>query len=265
MAVKVTFVDDGTGAEIAASEVPLEQLPESFALETEVTVGGASFVVTGAEPQTKAEFAGTGRLTVTLRRIERIDPRQLLYSLPSICGSALPETAEGPAGNDLLVLHEDDWRQHELVARALHPEIAEELAAIRRIHAEASAQVGWREIHVRERIERPLPPGLTWQDVAGRLGPHEALDGVAFGGRDRPVRGAVGARLPDEVVLWGVEQGGELTVLCVERLGSATETTVSRLKRIADALDLALVSWCRCQVYAPGLVFEPAVGEPWDG
>ena len=61
---------------------------------------------------------------------------------------------------------------------------------------------------------------------------------------------AVAARLSDGVVIWGVDEGEELSVLCVENLDGASASTIAALKRIADRLSLALIHWCRCRPIA---------------
>jgi hypothetical protein len=262
-AVTVDFRDGASGGLMATSDVPLDQLPDTFALDTELHIGEDHFVVVSAEPQTKREFARTRRLTVGLRRVEPVSPEDILFSLPSICGSALPEGPEAPVLGDVIVLHEDDWRQCELIACRHREDIAAELQAIREICATAAAAVGWRKIHVRERISRPLPSGLTWSSVAERLGPFEPLGGVAFGQRHNTVTGAVAARLPDDVVLWGIEDTGALRVLCIENPDSATGSTIAALQRVADELSLCLVHWCRCQVYSRGGFSDPAAAPLW--
>jgi hypothetical protein len=262
--VSVVFVDEPTGTILATSEVPLDQLPDTFAVDTNLEMSGVPFVVVRAQPQTKTEFSRTKRLTVTLRKVEQLDPKQILFSLPSICGAALPGTAQANDFGDIIVLHEDDWRQCEFVANSLHDAIDADLSGVRRIHLEAAVKVGWREIHVREKIQEPLPPGIRWAKAADLLGDFVRIDAVAFGNKANSVRGAVAARLDGQVVVWGIEEARGLTALCVENLDGATETTVAALKRVADGLSLGLVHWCRCQVYSSsGSAMKNATGTPW--
>lgn len=263
--VSVSFIDDITGEQIAGSKVPLDQLPDTFARDTELELAGVRYVVARANPITKAEFAKTKRLTVRLRRLEMVDPKSLLFSLPSICGEALPRSAPVAASADVVVLHEDDWRQCEFVDVGQREDIAAELSSIRHIHAVAAAAVGWREIHVRERIRLPLPSGIPWTAIVEQLGAYEQVGGIAFQDGAQPVLGAVAARLPHNVIVWGVEESGALTVLCVENLETASHATIAALKRIADSCALALIHWCRCQVYSPvGTPIANARGAPWD-
>src|SRR5262249_54384615 len=158
-----------TGRQVAASNMPLGQLPDTFALDTQLDLAGSPYVVVRAEPQTKVEFARTKRLTVRLRRVERFDPKEILFSMPSICGSAKPVGSSASITGDVIVLHEDDWRQCEFVTCSQSAEISAELSDIRRIHSEAAAAVGWRKVHVRERIAKPLAVGTTWSKVAALL------------------------------------------------------------------------------------------------
>ena len=244
--------------------MPLDQLPDTFAVDTTLDMAGVPFVVARAQPQTKREFSKTRRLTVTLRKVVQLDPKQILFSLPSICGAALPGTRSPGASGDIVVLHEDDWRQCEFVANDLHDAIDAELDGVRRIHLEAAAKARWREVHVREKITEPLPPGIRWAKIAELLGPFVPIDAVAFGDRANAVTGVVAARLDGKVVVWGPEEARGLTALCVEHLDGATEPTINALKRVADALSLTLVRWCRREVYSSsGHTPKNATGTPW--
>ncbi len=259
--VAVSFIDEASGERIASSNLPLDQLPDTFALETKLDLAGTSYVVVRAEPRTKAEFATTKQLSIGLRRLAQLDPSELLFSLPTLCGAALPAVAIPSKSEGIAVLHEDDWRQCELVSLRHAPAIAAELADIRRIHAEEAAAVGWRKIHVRERIGEPLTPGLGWGKVAQLVGNITApLGGIAFGQRETPVANARGAILAERVILWGVDgvDTGSLSALCLENLDSASPTTISKLQRLTDALSCALVDWCRCRVYTRDAAIEYA-------
>jgi hypothetical protein len=262
--VAVSFIDDATGEEIARSKVPLDQLPDTFARNTQLDMAGAHYVVAAANPLTKPEFAKTRRLTVRLQKVEMVDPNSLLFTLPSICGVALPMTAPGPASADVVVLHEDDWRQCEFVDVSRHQDISAELAAIRHVRATSAVGVGFRDVHVRDRISDPLPKGITWAAVTEQLGAFEPIGGVALQDRSNRVVGAAAARLPDNVNVWGLDQDGELTALCVENLAGASPATIAALRGIADTFSLALLDWCVCRVYSSsGAPIEHAVGLPW--
>ena len=75
-------------------------------------------------------FAKTKLLTLRIRRIEKIDPRQILFSLPSIC-DFIPLQADRPLAGGELVIAEDAWRQLEFVSHELAKEADDEIASIR--------------------------------------------------------------------------------------------------------------------------------------
>src|SRR5258708_33836916 len=213
--ISVSFVDDQTGVTFASSELPPDQLPDTFALETDLDMRGNHYVVVAADPPNKEAFAKSKRLTVRLQRVEQMDPRAVLFSMPSICSSALPacERVESSAG--VPVLHEDDWRQCELVSATHASDISAELAAIREVHAKAWTGSGWREVHARQRIPKPMPEGITWSEVTSLLNraiipvPSVAFQpsgwtgsGPSAGAVDAVVN-AVAGSFDDGVLLWG--------------------------------------------------------------
>ena len=66
--VKVTFFDQASGTIISSSRMPLERLPETFEVDTQLEMAGDSYIVVRAEPPTKAEFSSTNELKVIVRR-----------------------------------------------------------------------------------------------------------------------------------------------------------------------------------------------------
>ncbi|WP_433040663.1 hypothetical protein [Dactylosporangium sp. CS-033363] len=234
--VQVTFVDAGSGQPFARSEMPAEQLPESFAAQTSLQLGQDQWVVERAEPETRAEATARGQMVLTLRRVEMMAPQDILYSLPTLCAE-LPPLADEAAGADALVLHEDDWRQVELASRGNAAAIDGELAAIRRIFTEHRRGAGFDQIHLRElaALGEPLP---SWAQVRANLPrPDRELGGVRF--RDAPnrVAGSFALAYGAGSVCYGVVQQDRVTVL-----GLIGTPPVADLAR---ALDLVVLDWCR--------------------
>jgi hypothetical protein len=169
----VTLIDDATGAGFTTTEMPPAKLPETFEIATTMHLGDADWSVVHAEPRTKPEFTKSGSLTLRLRRIEKADPSEILFGLPSIC-DRLAAVGNCALAGDECILHEDDWRQFELVSRQFATESDAEIEAIRRIHELESADIGWRAIHGRRRTDPPIAAALTRGDIDR-----------AFEGRDR--------------------------------------------------------------------------------
>lgn len=159
--VSVEFVDASSGEVFARTRMPADQLPPSFAPDTTVDIAGNAWSVVRADPPTAAEFSAAGRLVLTLHRIERVSPHDMLYSLSTICDTVPAADPHAPRYNHL-ALHEDDWRQVELVSAGLDGVVQAEIAAIRLIFMDQAVAgpdgrvVGFRRLHVRAEPAAPL-------------------------------------------------------------------------------------------------------------
>ena len=253
-AVEVQFVDASTGQCFARSDVPAEQVPATFDVDTTLSLAGDSWSVVRAEPPTAAEFRASGRLVLTLSRVTSVSPHDILYSLPTLC-DGLPAVDPGTAGVDLLQLHEDDWRQVELVSADLADVVATELAAVRRVydvHAVTGSDgglAGFRDLHVRRRPDAPLIPPLPQTTIRQMLPAQQTFAGVGFGGPETAVNSFAFGYGPINV--YGLAAGDTITVLGLQ-IGrvrfSAANDTAAGLEGIMRVFALTLVDWCRCTV-----------------
>src|SRR5437667_11192190 len=84
--IHVEYFDAESGKKIGQVKLPIERLPEGFEADTTLHRDDQDFRVERAEPMTAAEFRKTGKLRLVLRRvrIEKVNPRELLYSLPTV-------------------------------------------------------------------------------------------------------------------------------------------------------------------------------------
>ncbi|MFY1669796.1 hypothetical protein ACN27G_07525 [Plantactinospora sp. WMMB334] len=271
--VRVVFIDADTGARIGRTELPLGQLPESFQPATTLELADATWAVERAEPPTAAQFAATGTLTLTLRRIESVPADDILYSLPTLCAT-LPAVAAAPAGADRLELHEDDWRQVELVSADLGDEVHAELRTVRRSfeeHARRDGQGrihGFQGIHVRTRPVRPLSRPVSRNRLLNLLPPDvRDLGGIGFRGQRGIVPSSFAVAV-GRVRLYGLADGDSVAVLAVKAEPDPAPQPapqpglVSGLERAMQEADLLLVDWCRVAVVGPGSVgdYLAAVG-----
>lgn len=247
--VHLVLLDADSGATLAETEIASEQLPASFAEPTTLSLGGDSWSVVEADPLTAAERLQSGQVRLTLRRMEPLNPKDILFSLPTIEGE-LPRCEPGTAG---LTLHEDHWRQIELCA-AVHDEvIAGCIAKIERICQEKQQQSGlYEEIHVRRELPDPLA-GVTVTKEALRAAFPGAvdLDGVAVNGSGRVVDGfALG--LPSGMCLYGFWREGRAAVLAFQRMDAEAEveSEASAIAGLMSEHGLRLVSWCRRAIAA---------------
>jgi hypothetical protein len=78
--VNLTLVDDATGAVFASSMMPPNDLPDSFQIDTTLHLGDDDWSVVLAEPETKAEFTKSGKLTLRLRKVKMMAPEAMSFS-----------------------------------------------------------------------------------------------------------------------------------------------------------------------------------------
>src|SRR5580700_10637221 len=113
--VHVLLIDGASSATIAEVDVEATQLPGTFELSTQLEIAGRTWQVEQAEPLTREAYLASGRLRLVLRELENVAP------------------PTEPLVHGCVTMHEDDWRQVELVSARLELEIAAELEAIRLI------------------------------------------------------------------------------------------------------------------------------------
>lgn len=243
--IQVELIDEATQQLIARAELPAEQLPDSFEASTTLHLGEADWHVSSASAMTRAEYVAAGRLRLALRRIERVDPSKILYSLPTL-ENELPALRErAPDDGEPYRLHEDDWRQVELVAARFDAELAAELAAIREVRAQRRG-AGFPRLHVRSRLAEPLAGvELRVADLRAALGPDVALRALAFGDGPGVVAGGF-ALVAGEGAVYGREEGGRLACLCL-----ANGCDPAPLAALARAQGLRLVDWCAAELVDP--------------
>ncbi|MEV4561749.1 hypothetical protein AB0K51_32880 [Kitasatospora sp. NPDC049285] len=248
--ILVTFIDAADGQPFARSEMPAEQLPESFEAATRLAVGGAHWEVVAAEPVRQTAWLVTGRLELTLRRIEGIDPRLIGGTLPSICAE-LPPLEDPTLRSDDLVIHEDDWRQTELVSRRFRAEVEDQLDRIGAVF-ERSRVVGqgdralrvFDELHLRTRPVRPVDAPLTVDRLYQLLTPTRMFSGVAL----RDGQGRVADSFAAEagpVTVYGLHTvpGNLVTVLALAPT-TASAADFPELADLMEQFDLLLIDWC---------------------
>src|SRR3954452_13058218 len=134
--IHVTMLDAATDQMIGETDLEPGQLPASFDLSehsTTMHIGADEWHVEKAEPGDRTGYVASGRLHLVLRKVEMMDPKEILFSLPTLVDALPPIVAESVT--DAYSLHEDDWRQREFVATSFRPEIASEFDMIRAARA----------------------------------------------------------------------------------------------------------------------------------
>jgi len=245
--INVTMIDDRTDAVLAVTKLLPDDLPEAFFASTTLHLASGDWSVTSADPMTRVEYTKSGRLVLRLHPIENLDPRELLFTLPTIC-DALPASQGPMADGTELVMLEDDWRQCEFVSEAFLDDVEEEFAAVRRIVETERAGLGFRKVHARSLVPLPLGEGsVSPADLRTLLGerPQRRL---RFDGAGRCVSGGFAFALEADRLLYGMLSGDSVAFI---GLTPARQPGLAGLRAFAAGAHLVLVDWCRCVVAHP--------------
>lgn len=247
--IEVKFYEGKSETPFAASNVPIENLPDSFEINTTMHLGDDDWIVLEAEPAEKSEFRKTGRLNLYMAKneITQINPNELLYSLPTI-NNDIAGVEHASSLENIAVLREDDWRQFEFLDQRNESIVNQEFIAIENIYKNYREGVGFKQLHLRQKIEAPL------QDVKLTLNMLEAsfdivhvYEGVAFNNAAATIVGGFAMQTKDGWLLWGqVNESGQVSALNI------SQTKDSSIDQIADKVDtftekygLYLINWPR--------------------
>ncbi len=250
--IKVTLVDAADGKIIGITKLRPNELPDSFEAGTILHLGDQDWAVIDADSRMRADYVRARALTLQLQRLAYADPRDVLFSLPSIC-ARIPDLVENSTARASVVIHEDDWRQFEFVATKHYAAIERQFNAIRRIHEEHRREHGWREIHSRTEPDFPTAGAFTLDNLGRRAGCGPIVSDVSIGEAKNIVADGFSIKTEDGLSLYGQAPEGKVAVLSVldKQPGTTPEAAINMLVGLAKEFDLQLVHWCRCQRAQP--------------
>lgn len=243
--IQVRFWESGAGEPFASSQLPIEQLPDTFAIHTDLEMSSGKYVVVKAEPSRKEDFKKTGILDLYLQRVEAMDPSQILFSLPTI-EDAVPSSNDHPLSGQAFSIHEDEWRQLEFVSRSFAAQVEAECEQIRAVRAQATNGPGFNRIHVRRAIAHPLQDtSLQLESLLATVGEIQHRYSGFTTSEGQMVTDSFAVKLASGVHLFGAtESDGTVTALCLADC-TAQEHWMSAL---CQAQGLILVQWVHAQL-----------------
>ncbi|MET1079160.1 MAG: hypothetical protein ABWY06_14205 [Pseudomonas sp.] len=263
--VEVRFFEEQGDAPFAVSTVPVERLPDTFAVDTVLHLNNEDWLVLGADPFEKRQFKLSGKLSLYLARrtVTQMDPQELLYSLPTLNNEiATVEHADSLEG--VAVLHEDDWRQCEFLEQVNESLIHEELAGVHSVCEEQRVGSAFKTMHLRQKIVSPLARATIGLAVLEEsFAVSRRFSGVAFNNAAVTIVGGFALQTTSGWLLWGqINQQGHITALNLAR------TQASDVDAIAEDIDnftrryaLYLVDWPRLFWCGPSKLNFAAYGE----
>jgi hypothetical protein len=245
--IEVTFIDNLTDESLGVTQIPANNLPDSFERDTIINLSGVDWNVLNARPKTRAQYTKSKQLILWIRRIEMVDPNDILYSLPSIC-AVVPDVNNRSLSGSELTIAEDDWRQFELISNQLADKVDKEIGKIQRIHENTTAGVGWREIHIRKKPEIPIASNIALTYLASMLKIPAKSAGITYDGSQSPINEGYSFTLNDDFSIYGLAPKGKVQVIAIGQDSnvSPNDESIDRLEQLARKFNLDLVHWCRC-------------------
>lgn len=218
--IKVHFYEVGQSKAFAVSNVPIDQLPETFEIDTTMHIGDDDWQVSDAQPSHKEEFRKTGSLNLFLRKQEivHMDPNDILYSLPTISND-FAEVENAKTLENVVVLAEDDWRQFEFLSIQYENEIENDLKGVLDIHKNHKEGIGFKEIYVRKVITKPLlAVSLSLEEVKNHFKVKHEYSGVAFNNAAATIVNGFAFLTRSNWLLWGqVNTNNEIKFINISR------------------------------------------------
>ena len=182
------------------------------------------------------------------------DPKDWLYSVPTICDE-IPRALLPASGVEGQVyrLHEDDWRQFELVSLAHMSSVDLNLAEIRNVR-EQRIGPGFPSVHARPEPRDPLAGVLlTHRELATAVGPVvKDYARVGYLGQDTWIADSFAFEIADAVTAYGLESEGVLQVVCFAGAKQdAARRLIAKVTPLLGSHSLILVAWEAAVSYPP--------------
>jgi len=254
--VEVTLIELGKDETFGVSQVPVDQLPDTFEINTTLHLGSVDWQVVEARPATKVEFRETGKVTVVLAKQEifNIEPTNVLFSLPTISNDMAMVEAVSSL-EDVLILLEDDWRQFEFLSISLNDLVHQEIQDILAIYHTQCEESGFKQLHVRKRIPEPLS-GVTLplESLAQAFDIKKRFSGVAFNNSAATIVNGFAWQTGSGWIFWGqTDAQGNLVVLCLLPPHDAdAEIMAKKIDDFALLNDLLLIDWVSVRLFGKG-------------
>jgi hypothetical protein len=242
--IKVELVDAINSGSFGQVKLSAEQLPASFPAdkETIMHIEGEDWIVDRAEPMNAEEFIKNGKLTLWLKKVLKINPANIRYSVPTI-SNELPAFSDNRHFNDFtLTIHEDDWRQMEFVPANELISIQQELTKIEPIifpddDPDFDAGNGFSALHVRTIKRTSL--AISWEEFI-RLINVQQQGSLVINGYVGYVQNGFACKTASHTY-YGTVSNDRIAELCVDDF----DTMDDEINNLLLQYNLLFVCWCR--------------------
>lgn len=243
--IRVQFIDNSTGVTIGVSEMMPDQLPDTFSVPTTMHIQEKEWSVDEAIPEDSADFIKTRKLVLKLKKIEKINSQDVLFTLPTI-SNEIPVTGDKCLYNDFEIsIHEDEWRQSEFLKTSSFPLIDIEVAKIKDVWENDSKKVddkftAFKRCHVRSTVGEPAL-SIDFGELKKLLNVNKigclkidgdfVLNSFSF--------------QTEDTTYYGTQNNGQVDQLCISKWN---ENTGSEITRITNHFTLVFINWYNCEI-----------------
>ena len=247
--IKVHFIDNFNGQTIGVAEMDPDKLPETFEIETRMHIKDNEWTVEEAIPAKSIDFIKTKQLTLKLRKIEYMNPKDILYTLPSI-SNELPSTIKTSLFNDFeLSILEDDWRQDEFLNQSSFPLVEIEVQNIKNIWENNKKEVdapfnAFDKCHVRATIGEPNL-NLNF-DKLKRLLNVDKVGSLKLNGNDGFVKNSFVLKT-ETTTYYGILENQIVTSFCISNF---SDKTITEIDTILKEFNLIFLNWYNADIIA---------------
>lgn len=250
--VNVHFIDASNGKTIGVTRMPPEQLPETFEIATTMHLNDEDWSVEEAKPQHSKDFLYTKELTLKMRKVEYINPKDLLYTLPTVSNEFPPTSQknESTYNNFEYAILEDDWRQNEFLNKSSFPLIEIEFKKIEEVKKESSKETNsdftaYTNCHVRDTIGKPNLE-LDFEKLQLIL-KTQKLGSLKIATTNQFISNGFSIKTENSTY-YGIVQNDAVTHLC---LGEFNDSTSKEINTIVNEFNLLFIGWYHCTITAP--------------
>lgn len=242
--IKVQFIDNLNGQTIGISEMTAAQLPETFSVQTTMHLQEEDWTVEQAIPENSSEFINTKSLVLKMRKVEKMNPNDIWFSLPTI-SNEFPQLIEITTQTDFDIhIHEDDYRQREFLNVSSLAVVEQEFVGIKDIWENQSKKSDdytlFKTCFVRKNIGAPnlTIPFKKLQDLLhnNSIGQVIVNDNVLKNGFSIKT---------ENTIFFGTLIADTVTELCISQWN---ENSVSEILEIDKAFNLLFVNWYNCDL-----------------
>lgn len=245
--IRVKFIDNHTKQVFSFSDLQPEQLPESFALNTILTIENSKWSVVKAEPMESSEIRKTRNLKLYLNKIEMINPNNINYSLPTISSDVPMINNNSYITDKDLLIHLDDWRQIEFFSLENSQLVESEIDQIKFVKGHHQVKpFGYSNIHVRDKIKGLIYNNqLSMEQITHILNVDiQACFNIFIDNNKGAITNGFAFDYCDNTIC-GVADNGIIKILCLYRNNYVIDDYASLMK----TFNLGLADWVATELF----------------